>query len=87
MDPGYNRGGSILEQNGRRKYLCLVIRHSKKIFCLKHFDSIHMYSEVDITKMWKFIVNIFVVFGNQTFQQSVEILRGTNWALLLVLLF
>jgi hypothetical protein len=41
----------------------------------------HKYSEVDIKEMLGFlIVNIFVVFGNQIFQQTVGISMGTNCA-------
>jgi hypothetical protein len=48
----------------------------------------HRYSEVDIKEMLGFLIdNIFVVFGNQIFQQTVGIPMGTNCAPLLADLF
>ena len=48
----------------------------------------HKYSEVDIKEMLGFLIdNIFVVFGNQIFQQTVGIPMGTNCAPLLADLF
>jgi hypothetical protein len=53
-----------------------------------HSDSPYKYSEADIKGMFGFIVdNTYVVFGDQVFQQSVGILKGTNCALLLEYLF
>jgi hypothetical protein len=47
-----------------------------------------MYSEADIDGMLGFLVdNIYVVSGNQVFQQSVGIPMGTNCAPLLAELF
>jgi hypothetical protein len=44
----------------------------------------HKYSEVDIKEMLGFLIdNIFVVFGNEIFQQTVGIPMGTNCAPLL----
>jgi hypothetical protein len=44
----------------------------------------HKYSEVDMKEMLGFLIeNIFVVFGNQIFQQTVGIPIGTNCANLL----
>jgi hypothetical protein len=48
----------------------------------------HKYSEVDIKEMlWFLIDNIFIVFGDQIFQQTVGIRMGTNCAPLLADLF
>jgi hypothetical protein len=48
----------------------------------------HKYSEVDIEEMLGFLIDyIFVVFGNQIFQQTVRIPMGTNCAPLLGDLF
>jgi hypothetical protein len=45
---------------------------------------IYKYSEADIKSMLGFLVdNIYVVFGDRVFQQSVEIPMGTNCAPLL----
>ena len=65
-----------------------MISHSKNYFVKLHSDSTHKYSEVDIKAMLEFLIdNIFVVFGNQVFQQSVGIPMGTNCAPLLADLF
>jgi hypothetical protein len=48
----------------------------------------HKYSEVDIKEMLGFLIdNIFAVFGNQIFQQTVGIPMGTNCAPLFADLF
>jgi hypothetical protein len=57
-------------------------------FVRHHSDSPYKYSDVDIKGMLGFFVdNIYVVFKDQVFQQSVGIPMGTNCALLLVDLF
>jgi hypothetical protein len=51
-------------------------------------DSPYKYSEADIKGILGFLVdNIFVVFGDQVFQQSIGIPMGTNSAPLLADLF
>ena len=78
----------FFNKNGKRKYSYLVISHLKDYFVKLYFDSTHKYSEVDIKAMLEFLIdNIFVVFGNQVFQQSVGIPMGTNCAPLLADLF
>jgi hypothetical protein len=53
-----------------------------------HSDSPYKYSEADIKSLLDFLVdNIYVVFGDQVFQQSVGIPMGTNCAPLLANLF
>jgi hypothetical protein len=53
-------------------------------FVRHHSDSPYKYSEADIKIILGFLVdNIYVVFGNQVFQQSVGVPMGTNCALLL----
>jgi hypothetical protein len=48
----------------------------------------HKCSEVEIKKMLEFLIDsIFVVVGDQVFQQSVGISMGTNFAPLIVDLF
>jgi hypothetical protein len=50
-------------------------------FVIHDFDSTHNYSEVDIKEILTFLIdNIFVVFGNQIFQQTVGIPMGTSCA-------
>ena len=59
------------------------------IFQLKnHFDSTKKFSETDIIKMLKFLIDkILVMFGGHIFQQTVSISMGTNCAHLLADLF
>jgi hypothetical protein len=53
-----------------------------------HSDSPYKYSEADIKDMLGFLVDkIYVVFGDQVFQQSVGIPMRTNCAPLLADLF
>ena len=75
-------------KNGKRKYANLAISHQTNYFVKNHSDSTHKYSEVEIKKMLEFLIdNIFVVFGDRVFQQSVGITMGTNSAPLLAELF
>lgn len=70
----------------RCKYI--FIGNLKNYFVKNHSDCTHKYSEVDIKKMLEFLIdNIYLVFGNQVFQQSVGIPMGTNCAPLLTDLF
>ena len=56
-------------------------------FVRHHFDGPYKYSE-DIKGMLGFFVdNIYVIFGDQVFQQTVGIPMGTNCAPLLADLF
>ena len=65
-----------------------MISHSKNYFVKLHSDSTGKYSEVDIKAMLEFLIDtIFVVFGDQVFQQSVGIPMDTNRAPLLADLF
>jgi hypothetical protein len=57
-------------------------------FVRLHSDSLYKYVEADIKCMLGFLVdNIYVVFGDQVFQQYVGISMGTNCAPLLTDLF
>jgi ACR3 family arsenite efflux pump ArsB len=54
----------------------------------KHSDSTKKFCETDIINMLEFLIdNIFVMFDELVFQQTVGIPMGTNWAPLLVYLF
>jgi hypothetical protein len=65
-----------------------VIGKQDTYFVRHHSDSPHRYSEADIKDMLGFLVdNIYVVFGDQVFQQSVGIPMGINCAPLLADLF
>ena len=78
----------FLNKNGTRKYKFLVIGKQDTYFVRHHSDSPYKYSETDIKGMLGFLVdNIYVVFGDQVFQQTVGIPMGTNCAPLLADLF
>jgi hypothetical protein len=65
-----------------------VIGKQDTYFVRHHSDNPYKYSEADIKSMLGFLVdNIYVVFGDQVFQQSVGIPMGTNCAPLLADLF
>jgi hypothetical protein len=65
-----------------------VNRRQDTYFVRHHSDSPYKYSEADTKGMPGFLVdNIYVVFGDHVFQQSVGILMGTNCAPLLADLF
>jgi hypothetical protein len=75
---------SFLNKNGTRKYKFLVIGKQDTYFVTHNSYSPYKYSEADIKGMLGFLVHsIFVVFGDQVFQQSVGNLMGTNCAPLL----
>jgi hypothetical protein len=79
---------SYLKKNGTLKYKCLVIGKQDIYFVRHHSDNSDKYSEADIKGMLGFLVdNIYLVFGDQVFQQSVGIHMGTNCAPLLADLF
>jgi hypothetical protein len=72
------------KQNGTRKYKFLVIGKQDTYFVRHQSDSLHKYSGTDIKGILDFLVdNIYVVFGDQVFEQSVRIPMGTNCAPLL----
>jgi hypothetical protein len=78
----------FFNKNGKKKYSYLVVNHSLTYFVIHDTDSTHKYSEVDLKEMLGFLFdNIFVVFGNKIFQQTVGIPMGTNCAPLLLDLF
>jgi hypothetical protein len=65
-----------------------VIGKKNTYFVGHHSDSPHKYPEADIKGMISFLVhNIYVVFGDQVFQQPIVILMGTNCAPILADLF
>jgi hypothetical protein len=62
-----------------------VIGKQDTYFVRYHSDSPYKYSEAKIKSMLGFLVhNMYVVFGDQVFQQSVGIPMGTNCTLLLI---
>jgi hypothetical protein len=65
-----------------------VIGKQDTYFVRHHSDSPHKYSDANIKGMHGFLVdNIYVVIGDQVFQQSVDISMGTNCAPLLADVF
>jgi hypothetical protein len=65
-----------------------MIRKQDTYFVRHHSDSPYKYSKADIKGMIGSLEdNIYVVFGDQVFQQSVDIPIGTNCAPLLADLF
>jgi hypothetical protein len=75
----------LFNKNREWKYLCLVVSHLRTYIVLHDSDSTRNYSEVDIKEMLGFLIdNIFVVFGNNVFKQTVGIPMGTNCAPLFV---
>ena len=78
----------FFNKNRKRKYSYIVISQSRNYFVKHHSDSTHKYFEVDIKAILEFLIdNIFVMFGNQVFQQTVGIPMGTSCAPLLTDLF
>jgi hypothetical protein len=75
-------------KNGPQKYKFLVIGKQDAYFVRHHSDSPYKYSEANIKGMLGFLLDIiYVVFGDQVFQQSMGIHMGTNCAPLLADLF
>jgi nucleosome binding factor SPN SPT16 subunit len=75
----------FFKKNCKRKYSYLVVNQSRTYFVIPDSECTHKYSEVDIKEMLGLLIdNIFEVFGNQIFQQTVGIPMGTNCAPLLV---
>ena len=71
----------FLNKNGTRKYKFLVVGKQDTYFVRNHSDCPRKYSEADIKSLLGFLVdNIYVVFGDHVFQQSVGIPMGTNCA-------
>ena len=69
-------------------YNFLVLGHEEIYFIKEQSDSKNRYSEDDIIKMLEFLVdNIFVVFAEKVFQQTVGIPLDTNCAPLLANIF
>jgi hypothetical protein len=78
----------FLKQKWHPEHKFLVIGKQDTYFVRHHSDSPYKYSEANIKSMLGFLVdNIYVVFGDQVFQQFVGIPMGTNCAPLLADLF
>ena len=72
----------------KRLYKYSVLGHEEAYFVKEHTDSKNKYSEDNIIKLLKFLVdNIFVIFAGKVFQQIIGILLGTNCPLLLADIF
>ena len=69
-------------------YHYLVIGRDKSYFVKSHSKSNNKYKLEDIIQMLDFLIdNIFDLFGERVFQQTIDIPIGTNCAPLLVDLF
>ena len=72
---------SFIFKNGNHSYKYLVLGHEEAYFVKEQSDSKNKYSEDDIIKMLKFLVdNVFVIIAGKVFQQIVGIPMGTNCA-------
>ncbi|KAJ8314953.1 hypothetical protein KUTeg_007103 [Tegillarca granosa] len=79
---------SFLYKNGKTRYKYLVLNRDSGYFVKHLTDCKQKYTEDTINKMLVFLIdNIFVVFGNIIFQQTIGIPVGTNCAPLLADLF
>jgi hypothetical protein len=85
VHPGFNRSWTNFSEcfpDNVYVLESLSVRHT--YFVRHHSDSPYKYSEANIKSMLGFLVdNIYVVFGDQVFQQSVGIPMDTNCAPLL----
>ena len=79
---------SFFYKNGNRRYTFLVLNRDSGYFVKEKTDSNKYYTEDTIIKMLEFLIdNIFVMFGDIVFQQTIGIPMGTNCAPLLADLF
>jgi hypothetical protein len=61
-----------------------VLGRDRSYFVKKNTDSTKKLSDTDIITMLEFLIdNIFIMFGERIFQQTVGIPTGTNYILLL----
>ena len=74
----------FFHKNGNR-YVVIGYKHT--YFVRDHSDAPQKYSDADIIKMLEYLIDIFVEFGGRIFQQTIDILMGTNCAPLLADLF
>jgi hypothetical protein len=78
----------FLNKNRIQICKCLVIGKQDTYFVRHHSDSPYKYSEADIKCMLCFLVDIiYLVFGYQVFQQSINIPMSTSFTPLLAALF
>ena len=74
--------------NGQHTYKYLVLGRDRTYFVKHHSDSNKKFSETDIFNMLEFLIhNIFAMFGERVFQQTVGIPMSTNCVPLLADLF
>ena len=78
----------FFHKNGNRRFQYVVIGNKDTYFVRDHSDAPQKYSDADVIKMLKYLIdNIFVEFGGRIFQQTFGIPMGTNCAPLLADLF
>jgi hypothetical protein len=69
----------VLHKKSRPRYKYLGLRRDISYLVKNHSDSTKKFSEIDIINMLEFLIdNIFVVFGEHVFQQTICIPMGTN---------
>jgi hypothetical protein len=79
----------FITKNVKRRYKYIVLGRDRSYFVKKKCSgSTKKFSETNIINMLEFFIdNIFVMFGERVFQQTVDIPMGTNCAPLLADLF
>jgi hypothetical protein len=76
------------KRNGEQRYQYLVIGSDKYCFVKNHSKANNKYKQDELIQMLDFLIdNIFVLFGGQVFQQTIDIPMGTICALLFANLF
>ena len=78
----------FLHKNGNHRFQYVVIGYKDTYFVRDHSDAPQKYSVAEVIMMLEYLIDsIFVEFGRRIFQQTIDILMGTNCALLLADLF
>ena len=78
---------SFICKNGSQRYKYIVVNNTEYIV-IDESDSPNKYSETDFNQMVEFLIdNIYVEFGGDVYQQTVDIQMGTNCAPLVADLF
>ena len=76
------------KRNGEQRYQYLVIGSDKYCFVKNHSKANNKYKQDELIQMLDFLIdNIFVLFGGQVFQQTIDIPMGTICASLFANLF
>ena len=69
----------FLSKSGTWKFKCIVFVHFETYFIQHRTDSSQTYTEIEIKRLVRFLIdNIYVIFGNFIFQQTVGFSMGRN---------